>query len=72
MVTGSQLRILRKFKDLKQDYVAKKAGVCQSTYSEWEISKEIKGERLQQLLQILELTEAQAMEILNYLPPQNQ
>lgn len=64
MITGTQLRTLRNFKDLKQHFIAIKLGVSQSTYSEWECSSEINGQRLQSLLRVLELTEEQAREIL--------
>lgn len=72
MITGTQLRSLRNFKGLKQDYVARKIGVSQSTYSDVEnFTEPITGKKLESILAVLGLTLEKAVEILGFLPPVN-
>ena len=53
-MTGNKLRLLREFRNYSQDYVAKKLGITQNTYSRGENNQtRITTERLHQIAQIL-------------------
>ena len=53
-MTGNKLRLLREFRNYSQDYVAKKLGITQNTYSRVENNQtRITTERLHQIAQIL-------------------
>jgi transcriptional regulator with XRE-family HTH domain len=53
---GETLRKLRINKGYTQDYVAKKLGINQTSYSKWEHQEYLKEEKLLKVLVILEIT----------------
>jgi transcriptional regulator with XRE-family HTH domain len=53
---GSRLQRLRVQKNLSQSDVAKFLGVSPSTYREWELGREIKGEPYMKLAQLLDVS----------------
>ena len=53
-MTGNKLRLLREFRNYSQEYVAKKLGITQNTYSRVENNQtRITTERLHQIAEIL-------------------
>lgn len=56
MITGETLRLLRVFKGMKRETIAKKLGISQPAYSKLESSSSINGEKLEQLLDVLDCT----------------
>lgn len=55
-MTGNKLRLLREFRNYSQEYVAKKLGITQNTYSRVENNQtRVTTERLHQIAQILDV-----------------
>jgi transcriptional regulator with XRE-family HTH domain len=55
-MTGNKLRLLREFRNYSQEYVARKLGITQNTYSRVENNQtRVTTERLHQIAQILDV-----------------
>jgi transcriptional regulator with XRE-family HTH domain len=67
--SSTQLRLLRFSRQMKQEYIAFKMGISKQRYSELENHKNLRPERVVEILKILGYTVDSATKYLDSIPP---
>lgn len=71
LLTSNELQLLRHSRQIKQEEIAKKMGISKQRYSELENHKELRQERIIEILRILGYTMETARKYLDNIPPPN-